>query len=305
MRRTRLNMSSGVQFRGSARTPIRMMRPSGRMPFAASATADQELEVASRTSAPPAAISFSPLSTTSSAPRSRIIFSLSFDLVTAMVSKPEALEYCRARWPRPPMPTTATRSCGLGSARRRPLQTVYPAQKNRRRLLVAEASRDGHRGVSIRQHELSMATWQANAGGNVVLAQFFLAPQTPLACPVSFLYPADADAVSYFAGSDAGAKFDNLAHRLVAQHAGERESKQTVREVDVGVAEAAGVDLDDDLVWAGLGSFPLLHFPLAVYGGDDCCFHEESSRRILKFQCLDAGGRFATQSVRPNTMDFL
>src|SRR5207248_1940168 len=34
---------------------------------------------------------------------------------------PAALAYCRARWPSPPIPTTATVSFGWGSAQRRPL----------------------------------------------------------------------------------------------------------------------------------------------------------------------------------------
>jgi len=36
----------------------------------------------------------------------------------ATVSKPQARENCTARWPRPPMPSTATRSCGFGSPAR-------------------------------------------------------------------------------------------------------------------------------------------------------------------------------------------
>ncbi len=36
-------------------------------------------------------------------------------------SKPVAFAYCTAKCPRPPLPSTATRSCGSGSAQRSPL----------------------------------------------------------------------------------------------------------------------------------------------------------------------------------------
>src|SRR5439155_6500925 len=58
--------------------------------------------------------------TTSSAPSCRSSGALSFECVIATTSKPAALAYWTARWPSPPMPTTTTRSCGRGSASRRP-----------------------------------------------------------------------------------------------------------------------------------------------------------------------------------------
>src|SRR5882762_2309152 len=88
-----------------------------------------ELEVLRITSAPPAAARLFPSRTISSAPRSRIILSLSGECEIAIVSKPAAFAYCTARCPSPPIPSTATRSAGLGSAQRSPLHTVYPAQK--------------------------------------------------------------------------------------------------------------------------------------------------------------------------------
>src|SRR5271154_1717598 len=51
--------------------------------------------------------------------------------------------------------------------------------------------------------------------------------------------------------------------------------------MNVGVAEAAGVDFDDDLIGAGLGGFPLFYFPLAVYRGNHCCFHGRTPGRNL------------------------
>ena len=125
-----------------------------------------------------------------------------------------------------------------------------------------------------------MAALQVDTGRLIILAKFLLAAQAPFAATATFLHPADADAVSDFAGGDAGADFDDLADGLVAEHARKLKREQAVREVNVGVAEAASVDLHDDLIRTCLGGFPLFYFPLTVYGGYDCCFHKEDSRGI-------------------------
>jgi len=83
---------------------------------------------------------------------------------------------------------------------------------------------------------------QVDPGGDSVLAQFLSCRATPLARAISFLYPADSNAVPNLAGGDAGAELDNLAHRFVPAR-GERKCEQTVSKVNIGVAEAAGVDL--------------------------------------------------------------
>src|ERR1700693_1148566 len=90
-----------------------------------------ELEVLRITSAPPAAARLFPSRTISSAPRSRITLSLSGECETAMFWKPAVFAYCTARCPSPPIPSTATRSCGLGSAqpRRRPHLLAGPLRR--------------------------------------------------------------------------------------------------------------------------------------------------------------------------------
>ena len=83
---------------------------------------------------------------------------------------------------------------------------------------------------ALGKHVFGVAALQSNAGGSYgILAQFFLASQAPLAGAVSFLHPAYAYAVSNFAGRDAGANFDNLAHRFVAKHMGKLDRDQAVR----------------------------------------------------------------------------
>jgi hypothetical protein len=45
--------------------------------------------------------------------------------------------------------------------------------------------------------------------------------------------------------------------------------------VYIGVAQTAGLNLDDHLIRTRLGCLPLLDFPLAIDGRDDGCFHSE------------------------------
>ena len=83
------------------------------------------------TSAPPIAASPAPSATTWSAPSLRASSGLSGEDVTATVSKPgAALLNWTARWPRPPMPSTATRSCGCGFPARSADHEVYPAHSS-------------------------------------------------------------------------------------------------------------------------------------------------------------------------------
>jgi hypothetical protein len=79
-----------------------------------------------------------------------------------------------------------------------------------------------------------------------------------------------------------------------------------MRQVDIGIAQTAGVDFHYHLIRASFRGFPLLYFPLAVYGRDNCCFHEEDSRVISNVAVtLDAGAPFKTQNPPPITIDFL
>jgi hypothetical protein len=50
----------------------------------------------------------------------------------------------------------------------------------------------------------------------------------------------------------------------------------------VGVANAAGVHLDQHLIRAGIGRFDFSDFPPAASGGDDGCFHGSSRGYIFR-----------------------
>src|SRR5580693_2421135 len=172
---------------------------------------------------------------------------------------------------------------GFGISEAEAAPDSVTSAENGRGLLVINSGRERHGGVGIGQHVFGMATWQADAGGDRVRASFLLAAQAPLAGAVSFLHPTDTDPVSDFAGGDAGADLDDLAHGFVAKDVRKLNGKEAVRQVDIGVAEAASVDLHDHLVRASLGRFPLFYFPLAVYRWNYRCFHKEDSEIVLKF----------------------
>ncbi len=123
-----------------------------------------------------------------------------------------------------------------------------------------------------------MAALQVDTGRLIILAKFLLAAQAPFAATATFLHPADADAVSHFASGNPRAKFDNFADRFVPEHSGKLQRKQTVRQMNVGIAQATSMNFDDDLIGAGLGSFPTFYFPGSVDGGDYGGFHAEDLR---------------------------
>jgi hypothetical protein len=95
---------------GSASAPIVTSRPSGGNPCMLSSIDLVEFDVLRINPAPPAAARLLPSRTTSSAPRSRT----SGKCKTTMAA---AFAYCTAKCPSPPIPSTATRSCGLGSCK--------------------------------------------------------------------------------------------------------------------------------------------------------------------------------------------
>src|SRR5215469_14680864 len=109
---------------GTSEAPINTNLLSGLKPLKVTAAALYELLVANITSAPPAPLNPGPSETTTSAPSFSANSSLSFEWVIAIVSNPAAFEYCNARCPNPPIPTTAILSYGFGFAHLNPLQTV-------------------------------------------------------------------------------------------------------------------------------------------------------------------------------------
>ena len=77
----------------------------------------------------------------------------------------------------------------------------------------------------------------------------------------------------------AGADLDDLAGDLVTEDRRQREGDGPADDVEVGVAQAAGGDLDEHLAGLGVRGADLLHLQTAVnvaqdggaHGGGDLC----------------------------------
>src|ERR1700730_2438342 len=111
-----------------------------------------ELEVLRITSAPPAAARLFPSRTISSAPRSRIILSLSGECEIAIVSKPAALAYCTARCPSPPDSKYGHALVRLGLGPTKPAINGVPGAEDRCGQLVGNLVRNQVGGVGVHQH---------------------------------------------------------------------------------------------------------------------------------------------------------
>src|SRR5262249_42840252 len=146
--------------------------------------------------------------------------------------------------------------------------------EDRRRLLVGHVLRDQHRGVGARGHELRVAALRLDARALAVRAEHRLAAQAPLAAAAGVLDPGHAHAVADLALGDARSDLHDVAHGLVAQRARELRRDVALGDVHVGVAQAAGLDADEDLARTGLGGGDFLDRPLAVDFGDDGGFHD-------------------------------
>src|SRR5215469_3797924 len=176
-----------------------------------------ELEVLRMMSAPPAPVRLFPSRTISSAPRSRIILSFSGECEIAMVSKPAAFAYCTARCPSPPIPSTATRSCGCGSGPAEPAINGIPGAKDRRGLLVGNLVRNQVRGVGVHQHVLGVTALRLAPRALQVGAEHSPAALAPFAATTGRLNPCGAHAVAYLANGYIRRSGDDLAHWLVAK----------------------------------------------------------------------------------------
>src|SRR5207247_740295 len=135
---------------GSAPAPMVTSRPSGRNPCMLSTIALVELEVLRMTSAPPAAARPLPSRTTSSAPRSRIILSLSGECETAIVTKPAAFAYFAATLPPFAAPGRGLNPGGTHAGAHLSRGDVLGHAKNLADWLVAEDSGEWSRQVSER-----------------------------------------------------------------------------------------------------------------------------------------------------------
>src|SRR5215469_6625496 len=102
----------------------------------------------------------------------------------AATSKPMWRAYCTPKWPRPPMPNTATRSPGFAGALRRALKVVSPAQQQRCRVDGRKIVRNGHQAARPGDQHFGVSAVAMNAG------EFLIAAVHQLAAAAKFAIPA-------------------------------------------------------------------------------------------------------------------
>src|SRR5207247_3088166 len=98
--------------------------------------------------------------------------------------------------------------------------------------------------------------------GDLLGAEARLAAQAPLAAAAGSLNPGHPDPVAHPPRGDPRSQGGDLAHRLVPEGAREARREHPFRDVDVGVAQTAGADPDQDLVRTGLRGRDLPDLPL-------------------------------------------
>lgn len=120
--------------------------------------------------------------------------------------------------------------------------------QQRRRLCGLHLLGDAHDGLSTQQHVLGKAAVLRDAVDGLVLAVLEL---TALALPAHAVVPAvprPAHALADGEVLDVGAELDNVTDDFVARRAREDVAKVAFADLHVRPADAAGEDLDEDLV---------------------------------------------------------
>ena len=150
----------------------------------------------------------------------------------------------------------------LGPAESRP--DGVPGTENRRGLLICETLRYEHRRIRVRQHVLGVTAADLHACPDPVGAKHGLAARTPLASSARRLPPRYADAVPHLAARDRRADGDDLTDRLVTEYPWKRPREFASRLMHIRVANAAGLDLEDDLCRSRLWRWHVLDDPCAI-----------------------------------------
>ena len=118
-----------------------------------------------------------------------------------------------------------------------------------------------------------MTAGHLGAGPPLFGAEHRSAAQAPLAAAAGGLDPRHADAVSDPTRADTRPDTDDLAHRLMTKRARKRTGQLASRLMDVGVADATCVNLDQHLSWPRLGGRHFLNFPPRIDRRNDCGSH--------------------------------
>jgi hypothetical protein len=130
-----------------------------------------------------------------------------------------------------------------------------PGAEERRGLMGRERGRDFKRVAGARLHELGVAAVDGAAGDGLALAKIFPTIAAELALAAGGVNPGNAGTVADGEVADGGALLDYAADHFVAEderelEVGIEDGPVAVGQVQIGVADAAGFDLEEDVVGA-------------------------------------------------------
>ena len=223
------------------------------------------------------------------APSSRACSSLSRDELTAVTSHPHLARHRPAKCPRPPTPTTATRSVG-----------PHTVLQDRREHCGARAhQRSGVLGFDlVRQRKGELPVADPNVGGEPTTvtaddghfhcrAEVLETGLAPLAPHARSTYGPDPDPLTDAEPIDLGPDGRDNADHLVSGHQRVlRESEVVVDHGDVGVADSAMGYLDVDLVKADLPWVVLEQFQPTLGGPGGVSADHHGGRPAGRPRCV-------------------
>lgn len=172
---------------------------------------------------------------------------------------------------------------GLGAGYAQAAEADDAGAEERGDVGVVEAGGQGEDEVGADEGVLGVAAVDGVAGEGGVVAEVFFVAETEGAGAVGSADPGDADA-----GACVSA-FDDLAYDLVAEDEGFLdEGEVAFEDVEVGAADSAGEDSEEDVVRGERRSGDVFDFERLVGGVKDGGFHLGSSREKFSTTIFDA-----------------
>src|SRR5271167_2272607 len=233
-----------------------------------------ELEVLRMMSAPPASERLFPSRTISSAPSSRI-------LIRGMRNRNglEARSFCVLHCQVPKAADSKHRHAlvrpRIGPAE--PAVNRVPGTKDRCGLLVGNLIGNQVRNVGVHRHVLGVTALRIAPCALQIRAEHPATALAPFAASASRLNPGGTYAVADLSRGDVGGHSNDFADRLVSEDSRKLSGQVSLRLMYVGVADAAGVHLHQDLTGPGLRLGNIFNLPGTADSGHDRSFHENFS----------------------------
>src|SRR5262252_6431848 len=162
---------------------------------------------------------------------------------SAATSNPMCRAYCTPRCPRPPIPSTATRSPAFAGAFRSALNVVSPAHSSGRR----EAVRDRHEPARLCDHHLGISPIRMNAREFLVTTVHEIAISTEFAITARPCEEAGTHALTNRPALDTGPKGINSPDHFMPWHARPANWKEAFHRARIRVAYSACFDAHANL----------------------------------------------------------